>query len=216
MTDTPSPYIVGLTGGIGSGKSVVADMFRQLGVEVIDADLLAREAVQPGSAALESIKQHFGADFITPDGNLHRHKLRQHVFADPAAKTWLEQLLHPLIQSAIKQRLHISPADSHTGNRPAYILLVSPLLLETNQHKLVQRVLIVDVDRQTQLQRTLARDGGDAETINAIIDTQMNQEQRLKKADDIIDNNGSLDILPMQIEKLHSNYLRLSRTPANP
>ena len=206
MTRTPKPYVVGLTGGIGSGKSTVAEMFQRLGAAVIDADAAAREVVQPGSSALDAISQHFGEDFIDADGGLRRAELRRHIFADPEAKAWLEGLLHPLIHDVIKEHLGRSSDRAST-----YHLLVSPLLLETDQHKLVQRILVVDADRQTQLQRTLNRDGSDPATINAIIDAQMDREKRLQQADDVIDNSGGQDTLQTKVEQLHHRYVTLAR-----
>ena len=261
----PPPYTIGLTGGIGSGKSTVAEQFQQLGVPIIDADDAARAVVQPGSAALAAIREHFGDQFITTTGQLNRRQLRHHVFANPSEKIWLEQLLHPLIQQAIAHQLTLlantnsaspaasanpatsaspaasanptasaspaasanpaasaspaasanpaasaSPAASANPAASAYCLLVSPLLLETDQHQLVHRILVVDATRETQLQRTLARDNSDANTINAIIDSQMPRTQRLQMADDVIDNNGTTAALRPKVTQLHQHYLQLA------
>ena len=196
------PYGVGLTGGIGSGKSTVADVFAQLGATSIDADLLAREVVVPGSAALSRIAEHFGDSIIMEDGSLHRQALRGIVFSDAPEKDWLENLLHPLIAELIKSR--ISSCTS------PYCLLVSPLLLETGQQQLADRILVVDVSKATQLARTLLRDRGDPDTINAIIASQIDRQQRLQRADDILDNEAGLDDLDARIHRLHQKYLRLA------
>ncbi len=195
-------YVVGLTGGIGSGKSTVADGFAELGVVLIDADLLAREVVEPGSAALASIAEHFGDSIISQDGSLHRHTLREIIFSDATEKHWLEKLLHPLIAELMQSR--ISNCSS------SYCLLVSPLLLETEQQQLADRILVVDVNKASQLTRTLKRDRGDADTINAIIASQMDRQERLQKADDILDNEAGLDELDARIHRLHQKYLRLA------
>ena len=195
-------YVIGLTGGIGSGKSTVADVFAELGVVLIDADLLAREVVEPGSAALACIAEHFGDSIIMADGSLHRQALREIVFSDVLEKHWLENLLHSLIAALMKSR--ISSCSS------PYCLLVSPLLLETGQHQLADRILVVDVGEATQLSRTLQRDRGDPDTISAIIASQIDRQERLQKADDILDNEAGLDELDARIHRLHEKYLRLA------
>jgi dephospho-CoA kinase len=200
-------YVIGLTGGIGSGKSTVASRFEKLGIEIVDADLLSREVVKPASPALQEITQHFGADILTASGELDRGRLRQIVFANPAERHWLEALLHPLIADLIRQR--IAGCDS------PYCLLVSPLLLETQQQALVDRVLVVDVSEQTQLKRVRHRDGSDETTIRAIIATQIDRQQRLQAADDVLNNEQSQTDVDAQIAGLHSRYLILANKPAN-
>ena len=195
-------YVVGLTGGIGSGKSAVADVFAELGATVVDADLLGREVVAPGSAALTRIAEHFGGSIIMADGSLHRQALRGIVFSDALEKDWLENLLHPLIAELMKSRI--------SSWASPYCLLVSPLLLETGQQQLADRILVVDVSKATQLTRTLQRDRGDPNTINAIIASQIDRQQRLQKADDILDNEAGLDQLNVGIHQLHQKYLRLA------
>jgi len=194
--------VVGLTGGIGSGKSTVAELFQRKGVEVIDADLIAREVVAPGEPALLSIAEHFGNGLIDEHGALRRSELRELVFANPAERTWLEQLLHPLINDVITQR--IARCDS------SYCILMSPLLLETTQSQLTDRILVVDVDRETQLQRTMERDASPRETIEAIIDAQVSRDQRCKAADDLLSNNNDISELALQVDKLHDSYLQLA------
>ena len=197
-------FTVGLTGGIGSGKSTIAGIFADLGVEVIDADLLAREVVEPPSAALDAIRARYGNKILTTAGTLDRPRLRELVFADEAERAWLEELLHPLIDEGIGQR--IAACES------AYCLLVSPLLLETSQRRRVDRVLVADVSRQTQLRRSLLRDGGERGTIEAIIDAQASREERLREADDVIDNEGAQEALAARVRDLHARYLSLSKS----
>ena len=197
-------FTVGLTGGIGSGKSTIAGIFADLGVEVIDADLLAREVVEPPSAALDAIRARYGDEILTTAGTLDRPRMRELVFADEAERTWLEELLHPLIDEGIGQR--IAACES------AYCLLVSPLLLETSQRRRVDRVLVVDVSRQTQLRRSLLRDGSERATIEAIIDAQASREERLREADDVIDNEGAQEALAARARDLHARYLSLSKS----
>lgn len=198
--------IVGLTGGIGSGKSAAADLFAAKGVELVDTDVLAREVVEPGTPALASIAEHFGDEILGADGGLDRAKLRGIVFAQPAEKDWLEALLHPLISKLLRSRL-----ASFQGS---YCLLVSPLLLETEQAALVDRILVIDIDRQGQLQRTLRRDGSSQATVEAIIDSQISREERLARADDIISNKGTLEDLARAVDQQHARYLQLSETTA--
>ena len=202
------PFTIGLTGGIGSGKSTVARIFAGLGAAVVDADVAAREVIEPPSAALAAIRDRFGPEILTPDGRLDRSRLRKLVFADETERAWLESLLHPLIAERI--------AGQIAGAAGAYCLLVSPLLLETSQRQLVDRVLAVDVSRQTQLERTLRRDSGERQTIAAIIDAQMSREQRLAAADDIIDNEGGEDSLPQQVQALHRRYVAISADQGSP
>lgn len=198
--------IVGLTGGIGSGKSAAADLFAAKGVELVDTDVLAREVVEPGTPALAAIAEHFGDEIRGADGGLDRAKLRGIVFAQPAEKDWLEALLHPLISELLRSRL-----ASFQG---PYCLLVSPLLLETEQAALVDRILVIDIDRQGQLQRTLRRDGSSQATVEAIIDSQISREERLARTDDIICNQGTLEDLARAVDQQHARYLQLSETTA--
>ena len=198
--------IVGLTGGIGSGKSAAADLFAAKGVELVDTDVLAREVVEPGTPALAAIAEHFGDEILGADGGLDRAKLRAIVFAQPAEKNWLEALLHPLIDELLRSRL--------ASFQSSYCLLVSPLLLETEQAAHVDRILVIDIDRQGQLQRTLRRDGSSQATVEAIIDSQITREERLARADDIISNQGTLEDLARAVDQQHARYLQLSETTA--
>lgn len=198
--------IVGLTGGIGSGKSAAADLFAAKGVELVDTDVLAREVVELGTPALAAIAEHFGDEILGADGGLDRAKLRAIVFAQPAEKNWLEALLHPLINELLRSRL--------ASFQSSYCLLVSPLLLETEQAAHVDRILVIDIDRQGQLQRTLRRDGSSQATVEAIIDSQITREERLARADDIISNQGTLEDLARAVDQQHARYLQLSETTA--
>ena len=186
--------IIGLTGGIGSGKSLVAARFAELGVTVVNADTVAREVVAKGEPALDAIRAHFGEDIVLPNGELDRRKLRGIIFNDPAQKKWLEALLHPIIRLRIVDQLHaaISP----------YAILESPLLLETDQHLLVEKIIVVDVDETTQIVRASARDGSDATQIKNIIASQMPRSEKLQKADFVIDNSGSKAATFLQVESL--------------
>ena len=195
-------FTVGLTGGIASGKSTVAAHFAELGIRIVNADMVAREVVEPGTDALASIAQYFGSDFIDTRGELLRSKLRERVFNQPNDREWLEALLHPLIAEQICLQLR--------NARSPYSILESPLLLETNQKSLVTRILVVDVKPQTQLVRALRRDGSTEETIKAIIAAQMTRAERLKLADDIIDNNEEELDLRAKVATLHDRYLELA------
>lgn len=197
-------FIVGLTGGIGSGKSTVTECFEKLGIVVVDADVLAREVVEPGTPSLVAIAQKFGSNILDEDGRLNRAKLREIVFSDNTKKSWLEQLLHPAIRELMLSRLQSSPSP--------YTLLVSPLLLETDQHALANRILVVDVPVETQLKRTLKRDGSNEATIQSIINSQIDRAARLAAADDVISNDQPIDTLPARVLPLHNKYLELSRT----
>lgn len=196
-------FVVGLTGGIGSGKSTVAEMFAALDVELVDADIAAREVVAPGTHALAEIAKHFGSEILMTDGGLDRGALRRVIFHQEKEKHWLEELLHPLIRRWLKQKI--------SSCRTTYCLLVSPLLLETGQAELVDRILVVDVSIDTQIARTLARDGGEERTVRAIIASQIGRSQRLEYADDIIGNELPLKPLRQRVEKLHQGYLAMAR-----
>lgn len=196
--------IVGLTGGIGSGKSEVSSRFERLGIEVVDADVIAREVVTPGSFALHKIVEHFGNGILFSSGHLDRKKLREFIFEDPSEKIWLENLLHPIIRTETIAQLRRSQS--------AYTILSSPLLLETDQYKLVDRILVVDANEQLQVERASSRDTSNPDQIKKIMATQMNREARCAKADDIIHNHGDLQELQQQIELLHSRYLNLAQT----
>lgn len=198
------PFVIGVTGGIGTGKTAVCNLFAKLGVETIDADEIARVVVAPGQPALAELVAAFGPSILTTDGNLDRKKLREVVFRDDALRRRLEDILHPRIRAEMSKRL--------TQQIGPYCLLCVPLLLETGESPEVDRVLVVDSAVETQRTRASARDGTSPEEVEHIIRVQMPREQRLAKADDIIDNNGSLEQLEQQVETLHVKYLALSRS----
>lgn len=193
---------IGLTGGIGSGKSTVCGLFQKLGVPVIDTDLIARELVEPGSAALQKIVALFGQQLLHADGSLDRARLRQLVFSDKEQLMQLEQLLHPLIREEMEQRIRTL--------RSPYVLLAIPLLLEKEWQHSLDRVLVVDCSESLQRERVAKRDGSSAETIEHIIARQIPRSQRLAAADDIINNNGTIASLQQQVESLHQRYLSLA------
>ena len=204
-----SEFIIGLTGGIGSGKTTVSDIFAELNIDIIDADIAARIVVEPGSKALLAIKAHFGADYINDNDELNRAKLRSRIFSQPQDKAWLNNLLHPLIRAEIVSQ--IAQAKS------SYCLLVAPLLLENNLDTMVNRVLLVNVDKTSQVERTLARDPSSAAEIKRIIASQMPNEQRLSFADDIINNqHKSLEDIRQQVMILDQKYQLLSASTFRP
>ena len=195
--------IVGLTGGIGSGKSEVSRRFENLGIDVIDADVIARDVVSVDKPALENIAEHFGQHILNKDKTLNRGKLRDLIFNNQSEKKWLEDLLHPLIREDIISQLNQS--------KSAYQILSSPLLLETSQHEMVDRILVVDADENLQLSRAMKRDTNNPDQIKKIMSTQMERSNRCAHADDIISNHGNFDELDTQVRKLHSFYLNLSQ-----
>lgn len=194
--------IIGLTGGIGSGKSTVAEAFRQHGINTVDADSASRAVVEPGMPALESIGQHFGANILQQDGCLDRAALRSIVFSDPQQKAWLESLLHPLIREWIIQQLQIS-----TG---PYVVLESPLLFETDQHQLADTVVLVDIPEELQIERASARDSNLADQIKRIIDSQMPRQEKLSRADIVFDNSQPLETVASRVADLHNQFLSLA------
>lgn len=204
--------IIGLTGGIGSGKSTVAHHFETLGIPVIDADVITRDLVAPGQPALQEIAQQFGSEFILPNGELDRAQLRQRIFNNNGnhedERKSLEAILHPRAH-AEAQRL-IAACQSATPQAP-YAILSAPLLIESGWTDLVQRILVVDSSRENQVQRTQQRDGLSIEQINHIIDSQADRHTRLAAANDVINNNGNLDALIQQVDALHQKYRRLAK-----
>lgn len=195
-------YIVALTGGIGSGKSTVADAFARHGVEIVDADVIARQVVEPGAPALDAIVERFGNEMLLADGTLNRSALRQRIFSNPDEKRWLNQLLHPLIHQETQRQLAQVASP--------YALWVVPLLVENNLQARADRVLVVDVDSETQLARTVARDGIDRQQAQNIMSAQATREQRLAVADDTIDNSGTAQGIEPFVAALHRRYLELA------
>jgi len=196
------PLVVGLTGGIGSGKSTCAALFSGLGVPVIDADELAHALVAPGEPALADIITAFGPEYLAADGSLDRGMLRQQVFAEPASRHRLEAILHPLIRKNIIELVGFVETP--------YCIVSIPLLLETGQTDLVDRILVIDVPEALQLSRTAARDRLAMDEIRPVLETQAGRSTRLAAADDVISNTGSLDELAAKVQALHREYLSLS------
>lgn len=196
--------VIGLTGGIASGKTTVANLFEQeFGIEIVDADVVARQVVEPGSAGLEQITQHFGPEVIEADGTLNRARLREIIFADPSQKEWLNNLLHPMIREQMLQQLETVQSD--------YALLVIPLMVENNLQSLADKIVVVDVDPETQIQRTVERDQVDQQQAEAIVASQASREQRLAIADYVIKNNTKNQKLLYQITELHKKFLEMCR-----
>lgn len=199
-----SKLIIGLTGGIGSGKTTITNYFLALGVEIIDADIIAREVVSVNSPALKAIAKHFGDDYIQADGHLNRALLRSRIFSNKADKLWLNKLLHPLI------RVNIVTQTKEA--KSPYCILVAPLLIENNLLELVDRVLIVDVSETTQITRTLLRDSSSAQEIKAIIASQTSRAARVEVANDIINNDdSSLSEIQAAVLSLDKKYLTLTK-----
>jgi dephospho-CoA kinase len=194
--------VVAVTGGIGSGKSTVARLFREHGAPIIDTDEISRELVQPGSTALKKIIDSFGTEYLNKDGSLNRARLRAHIFSNASARTALQDILHPLIRQKVLERLNSIEAP--------YCLVIIPLLAETGNQYPHDRVLVVDVDPDTQVQRTRSRDNLDEQTIKNILDAQATREQRLALATDVLDNNGTLSELSAAVDKLHDKFMLLA------
>ena len=198
------PFCVGLTGGIGSGKSAASDMFAGLGAGIVDTDEISRALTAPGGAAIAPIRQSFGAEYIAADGSLDRARTRNLVFDDANAKRKLEGILHPRIRDRMR-------ADVAAARQP-YVIAVIPLLFETGVClDLLQRVLVVDCDESEQVRRASARSGLSAQEVRAIMAAQLPRAERLKRADDVLVNDGSIDALRRQVARLHVRYLDLAR-----
>jgi dephospho-CoA kinase len=197
-------FVVGLTGGIGSGKSAAADEFAALGATVVDTDVIAHELTAEGGAAVPHVAKLFGAAFVDA-GAMSRKKMREHVFADPAAKKRLEQLLHPMIREESARRIAAAAGP--------YVVYVVPLLIESPDYRRrVNRVLVVDAPEETQVERVRARSGLAADEVRAIMRTQVSRAERLAAADDVIDNGGARDALRKQVAALHQKYLQFAQT----
>jgi dephospho-CoA kinase len=196
-------FVVGLTGGIGSGKSAAAEEFARLGATVVDTDAIAHELTAPGGAAIEGVRMLFGDAFIDPSGAMDRRRVRELVFGDPSARKRLEGLLHPMIREESKRRIIAA-----TG---PYVVHVVPLLVESSDYRgRVDRVLVVDCPERAQFSRVSARSGLSEEEVRRIIAAQIPRAQRLAAADDVIDNSGSLEDLCRQVQELHRRYLAMS------
>lgn len=199
-------YCVGLTGGIGSGKSSAADEFAALGAALVDSDAISHELTRSGGAAIPALREEFGADYITPEGALDRARMRALVFGDAQAKRRLEAVLHPLIRQETTTRIGTA--------RAPYVVLVVPLLLETGAYReLVQRIAVVDCSEATQIARVMARSGLAENEVRAIMATQLTRAERLARADDVIGNDGDRAALREQVRALHQRYLAFAASP---
>ncbi len=197
-------FIVGLTGGIGSGKTTIANQFSELGVELVDADIIAREVVEQGTTGLSQIISHYGMDILDPSGNLDRTKLRSKVFDDEQERQWLNNLLHPLIR---KQML-----VAVKNAKSPYVIMVVPLLFENGLDSLVNTTLVVDIPPHEQVARTAKRDGVNSTQVEKIINRQISRKLRLSKADAVIDNTLPLEEVRKTVQLLHSSYLEQAST----
>jgi dephospho-CoA kinase len=196
-----SSLVIGLTGGIASGKTTVSDRFASYGVDIIDADVIAREVVAKGSPGLQAIVDEFGSDILTAESTLDRQRLCNIIFSEPAKKEWLNALLHPLI----REQMQIQTAQATSP----YCILSIPLLVENQLHELVDRTLVVDIDESSQLERAMSRDKSEKAVIEGIMASQVSRATRLAAADDVISNDKDLDWLHAQVEQLHKMYLNI-------
>lgn len=206
-TGKKSPFVVALTGGIASGKTAVSDRFAALGVPIIDTDVIAHQVVEVGQPALLEITSAFGKEILLPDGKLNRRLMRETIFSDPAAKRRLEGILHPAIQDRVQQEIATVDAD--------YCLVVIPLFSETGAYDWVDRVLVVDTSEETQIERVMRRDGVSQEQAEAALASQTSREVRLGLADDVIENNDSIEELDAEVQRLHHLYTRLAGVGAS-
>lgn len=196
-------FVVGLTGGIGSGKSAASDRFEQLDITIVDADIVSRVVVEIGTPALAQISEHFGSDILLADGNLDRAALRTRIFNTPEDKTWLEALLHPLIGEELFRQLEAASSP--------YVLFVSPLLVESKQDVICDQLLVIDVPEEVQVERTIHRDNNDEAQVRRIIASQASRQERLQKATQVIENTAAVEELTAQVDRLHQQYLDLAK-----
>lgn len=202
MTTPQQPFVVGLTGGIGSGKSAATTYFEKLGIDIVDADEVARDVVAPGSEGLKEIVNRFGNSILLEDGNLNRAALREKVFSDINEKNWLNNLLHPLIRLRMQHLISESTSP--------YCILSVPLLVENKLTEMCNYVVVVDCPETMQLERALKRDGSTEETIRNIMASQATRNERIEAADTVLDNSTTLSALSAQIADLHNTLLALS------
>ena len=200
-TDNNPPYIVILTGGIASGKTTVSELFQALGVPVIDTDIIARQQVEPGKPALREIKEKLGTEYLLPDGNLDRAKMRVAAFSDVKVRQNLEKILHPYIREAALKQI--------SKLRCPYCILVVPLYVESSGYFKADCVLVVDVPEEIQIERLMHRDSVNLEFASAMLGAQAKREDRLRVADAVIKNDGDIDILKSQVRRLHLRFLEL-------
>lgn len=193
--------VIGLTGGIGSGKSLACDIFKQLGVPVIDADVIAKQMTEQGTHAFHQIHKHFGHR-VVQENKLDRRQLRNIIFSAPNERLWLENLLHPIIEQEIIKQMSVLHAP--------YCILAVPLLLEVTPYSFIDRILVIDADEKTQVKRVIERDNVSEVIVHSMMGVQINRSDRLSQADDIIDNNSDVTSLVNQVTALHQQYLKLS------
>lgn len=198
-----APLTIGLTGGIGSGKSTISQLFVSLGVPIIDTDLIARDVVVAGKPALQALKQRFGKIILNLDGSLNRHELRNIIFNDPQQKSHVENLLHPLIMQQLQQQLRDITAS--------YVIIEIPLLIEAGWQSQVDQILVVDLPEELQLERLMIRSGLDKKSLEQIIKSQISRKERVSHADQLIDNSGNLRKISQQVSDLHLYYLQLAQ-----
>ena len=201
-----SPWVLGLTGGIGCGKTAVSNMLEQLGITIVDADIIARQVVKPKSDGLNAIVSKFGQSILLRDGTLNRSALRERIFTNSTDKEWLNNLLHPLIRNKIYNDL--------TAAKSPYVVLVAPLLFENGLDKLCNRTLLIDIPQSVQIERTASRDNVSVEQVKAIIAAQMSREDKQKKADDILNNDRAHNDVNHDLLTLHKRYLHMAQMQA--
>ena len=199
--------LIGLTGGIASGKTLVSNAFESLGASVIDADIVAREAVAKDSQGLHQLVQHFGNSILDSNALLNRSALREIIFSDSSARKTVDGILHPIIRQLSDNYIAEAKAQGH-----AYTIYVVPLLVETGQQERFDKILVVDVAQSTQIERLMKRDNIDETQAQAILDAQASREQRLEVADDVINNEGDIETVKQHVERLHQQYLVLSKS----
>ncbi|MDD8060293.1 dephospho-CoA kinase [Shewanella metallivivens] len=193
-------FVVGLTGGIASGKTTVANLFAEFGIELVDADVIAREVVAIGSTGLTAIVAHFGDEILLADGQLDRAALRNQVFNNETQRLWLNNLLHPMIRQKMLEQVQASTSK--------YVIMIVPLLFENHLDSLVTTTLVVDISPELQISRTMQRDGVSRQQVEHILASQMSRQQRLDKAEHIIDNQGDINLLRSQVARLHQLFLQ--------
>jgi len=199
MQKKQKPFVIGLTGGIGSGKTTVTNLFSDLNIEVIDADVISKQAVTPGTAIYTKIIERLGPDYQLPNGNLDRKNLRELTFRNREIRQWLESMIHPFVRATMQEAIkHI---------QSPYCILVIPLLIETLPNALIDEILVVTADQSTRIQRIIERDHCSSETAKKMIAAQLSEKERLKHADQKITNNGSIDELKQAVKELHQHYL---------
>lgn len=204
---TNQKFVVGLTGGIASGKTTVANLFAEFGIELVDADVIAREVVAKGSAGLSAIVDHFGDDILLANGQLDRATLRNKVFNNKTQRLWLNNLLHPMIRQKMLDQVQASTSK--------YVIMVVPLLFENQLDSLVSTTLVVDISPELQISRTMQRDGVSQQQVEHILASQMSRQQRIDKANHIIDNQGDIELLRSQVTRLHQLFLQQAAELSN-